>query len=146
MNSPPKAAFGNQADLLAVLILLLSAILLRNRLLFRLRPEQKVAENLYKRGDGTLCYFFSTEEPGSQGVLRRICSGRVQLCLCAAPEQEKELPDAESIRAWCLQKTRSIAAHEIRHSLQQLQRLGSAVLAVGVHLCWLIVISYHSTI
>lgn len=29
---------------------------------FRLRSEQKVAENLYKRGDGTLCYFFSTED------------------------------------------------------------------------------------
>ena len=35
----------------------------RNRALScRLRPEQKISENMYKRGDSTLCYFFSTED------------------------------------------------------------------------------------
>lgn len=38
----------------------------RKVLLCRLQPEQKVAENLYKRGDGTLCYFFSTEDLAAQ--------------------------------------------------------------------------------
>lgn len=28
----------------------------------RLRPEQQLSERLYKRLDGTMCYFFTTED------------------------------------------------------------------------------------
>ena len=46
--------------------------------LCRLRPIQQVGENLYKRGDGTLCYFFSTEDleakAKSAGFVKEDCS------------------------------------------------------------------------
>ena len=28
----------------------------------RMTPERRVGENLYRRGDGTLCYFYTTED------------------------------------------------------------------------------------
>ena len=47
-------------------------------LLCRLRPEQKIFENLYKRGDSTLCYFFSTEDleakAAAAGFMTEECS------------------------------------------------------------------------
>ena len=46
--------------------------------LCRLRPKQKVGENLYRRGDGTLCYFFSTEDLEAKakaaGFVKEECS------------------------------------------------------------------------
>lgn len=34
----------------------------------RMTPDRRVGENLYRRGEGTLCYFFTTEDLSSKAV------------------------------------------------------------------------------
>lgn len=46
--------------------------------LCRLQPNQRIDENLYRRGDGTLCYYYSIEDltakAESAGFMTEECS------------------------------------------------------------------------
>lgn len=39
---------------------------LMDTLWLRMTPDRQLGKNLYRRGDGTLCYFFSTEDLASK--------------------------------------------------------------------------------
>ena len=44
----------------------------------------------------------------SKGSSSRLYNRRLQLCLCAASEQEERVPHEESLCAWYLQETRAV--------------------------------------